>query len=174
MGLGYERTVQLSSMLGVEFDAGITGLGNVNAQNPDVVDTDQLMKSLTGRVKLDFTRGFGCYPGYRWNQGRGDAVSWGNVTQGLDGKNFVAPSSEDPGTVMLQGLEYGLTLRPISKLGFSMGYIPKYRIDYGSFGVRSEPAYTAQIRFGGKSGAVRLRGIKSDDYWLADLGITIR
>ncbi len=174
LGVGYERTVRLSPTLAVAFDGGITAVGNVSAQRADVVSTDQLMKSLSGRVKLDFTRGFGIYAGYRWNEGRGDDNRWEDVVSGLGGKNFVAPSAREVGTVMLQGLEYGLTVRPISKLGFSIGYIPLYRADYGSLGVRSEPAYTGEVRFGGKSGAVRLRAIKSDGYWLADLGITIR
>ena len=174
LGVGYERTVRLSRTLAVALDGGITALGNVSAQRADVVNADQLIKSLSGRVKLDFTRGFGIYTGYRWNEGRGDDQRWEDVLGEIGGKDFVAPSDREVGTVMMQGLEYGVTVRPMDKLAFSVGYIPLYRADYGSLGVRGEPAYTGELRFGGKSGAVRLRGIKSDDYWLADLGITIR
>ena len=174
VGLGYERTVRISRSLGVEFDGGITGIGNVSAERADVVNTDQLIKSLNGRVRLDFSRGFGMYTGYRWSQGRGDENHWDDLTKRLEGKEFIAPSDYDSGTVLLQGLEYGVTVRPFNAFTLSAGYIPQYRVDYGTFGVRGEPAYTAELRFGGKSGAVRLRGIKSDNYWLADLGITIR
>ena len=174
VGLGYERTIMISRTLGVEFDGGITGVGNVSAESPDVINSDQLIKSLNGRARLDFSRGFGVYTGYRWNQGRGDESHWDEVTKRLEDKEFVAPSTYDSCMVLLQGLEYGVTVRPFNLMALSVGYIPKYRVDYGTFGVRSEPAYTAELRFGGKSGAVRIRGIKSDDYWLADLGITIR
>lgn len=174
LGVGYNRTVNLLQGVGVEFDAGVTGVGSVNAQDPDVIDTDQLIKSLSGRLKLDFAPAFGAFAGYRWSQARGDDDHWSDVTDNLRGKTFAAPSDQEPGTVLLQGIEYGLTLSPSRTVALSLGYIPKLRADYGGLGVRSEPAYTGELRFSMGRGLLRLRGIRSDNYWLADLGVTIR
>ncbi|MCE5198808.1 MAG: hypothetical protein ABFD54_05330 [Armatimonadota bacterium] len=173
-GLGYERTIKISRGVGIEADAAITTLGNVSTQDSSEIDTQQVIKNLTGKVKMDFGRGFGVYTGYRWNQGRGDDEKWSQLISDLDGQVFTSPSSSDTKTVLLKGLEYGLTLRPMSKMSLSVGYIPEYFTDYGSVGVLSQPAYTAELRLGGGSGSVRLRGISTEDYWLADLGITIR
>ena len=58
----------------------------------------------------------------------------------------------------------------LRRMSFSLGYIPKFRADYGSLGVLHEPGFTGELRFGAGGGAFRLRGIKSESYWLADLG----
>lgn len=174
LGLGYERTVRVSRGLGVEFDGSIAAVGNVNGSSPDVVNTDQLIKSLNGRVRFDCSDFCGFYTAYRWNQGRGDDDHWNEVIKKLQGKDFIAPSSFNTEQVMLHGLEYGITLRPIGTMSLSLGYIPQYRADYGTIGVRTMPGYTGELRFGTHHGGVRIRGIKSDDYWQADLGVTIR
>lgn len=174
LGLGYNRTLKLSRGIGIEIDGGITGIGNINDTDRSEVDTEQLIKSLNGRLKMDFGPSFGIYSGYRWNEGRGDQDRWNNLSGKLQGKDFVAPSSMDSGTVLLQGIEYGVSLRSSRKMSLSVGYIPKFRADYGSMGVLSEPGYTGELKFGTRSGAIRLRGVKSPNYWLADLGITIR
>lgn len=174
LGLGYEKTLRVSRGLGLEVDGGITAVGNVNGGNPKVVDTDQLIKTANGRVRFDFSDFAGFYTAYRWNEGRGDVNRWSDVVDRLAGKQLVAPSQFDDQTVMTQGLEYGLTLRPWNKLALSVGFIPQYRADYGTIGVRSEPGFTGELRFGTNHGALRIRGIKSDDFWQADLGITIR
>lgn len=174
LGVGFERTVKVNRTLGVEADAGISAVGNVNSTNADVINTDQLIKTLNGRVKLDFSPGFGVYTGYRWSEGRGDDDRWDRISGNLAGKPFTAPSVVESGTVLLQGMEYGLTFRPLNKLTLSAGFIPALRTDYGGLGVMSQPAYTGELRFGTKQGAVRLRGIRTEDYWTADLGITIK
>ena len=174
LGLGYEKTLRVSRGLGLELDGGITAVGNVNSGNPKVVDTDQLIKTANGRVRFDFSDFAGFYTAYRWNEGRGDPEHWSDVASKLAGKQFVAQSQFDDQTVMTQGLEYGMTLRPSNKLAVSFGFIPAYRADYGTIGVRSTPGYTGELRFGTNHGALRIRGIKSDDFWQADLGITIR
>lgn len=174
LGLGYERSVRISRGLGLELDGGITAVGNLNSQDASVVDTDQLIKSLNARTRFDFSDTAGFYAAYRWSEGRGDDQSWSRLVNNLPGKTFVAPSEFDDGTVRQQGLEYGLTFRPTGKFALSVGFIPQYRTDYGMFGVCTAPGYTGELRFGTGRGALRLRGIKSDDYWQADLGITIR
>lgn len=174
LGFGYDRTIRIMNGVGIELDAGITGVGNVNTSKPDVVNTDQLIKSANGRLKLDFSPGFGFYAGYRYNVGSGSQENWDKLASRLDGKTFSADSAMDAGIVLAQGIEYGLTMRPLNRLTLSGGYIPKYRADYGTFGVLSEPAYTAELRFATKRGAVRLRGLRTDGYWLADMGITIK
>lgn len=174
LGLGYDRTLQVTKSVSIELDGGITAVGNVSDYNSNVVNTDQLIKNLNGRLKFNFARDFGFYSGYRWSQARGDDAHWYKLSSELAGKEFVAPSAEDSGTVQLQGIEYGLTLRPIGKMTMSMGYIPNYRADIGGYGVISEPAYTGELRFGTKSGALRLRGVRAETYWQADLGITIQ
>lgn len=174
LGLGYERTLRVSRGLGLEVDGGITAVGNVSGGSADVVNTDQLIKSLNGRVRFDCSDFCGFYSAYRWNQGRGDDEHWAEVVNKLQGKDFVAPSRFDTQQVMQQGLEYGITLRPLGSMALSFGFIPQYRTDYGTIGVRAQPGYTGELRFGTHHGALRLRGIKSDDYWQADLGVTIR
>lgn len=174
LGVGYEKTLRVSRGLGLELDGGITAVGNINGQNADVIDTDQLIKSLNARTRFDFSNAAGFYTAYRWSEGRGTDRYWSQLADNMAGRQFVAPSEYDDGTVKLQGLEYGLTLRPTNKLALSFGFIPQYRTDYGTFGVCTSPGYTGELRFGTKRGALRLRGIKSDDYWQADLGITLR
>ncbi len=174
LGLGYEKTLRVSRGVGLELDGGITAVGNVNGDNPRVVDTDQLIKTINGRVRFDFSDFAGFYTAYRWNEGRGDTDHWNDLTSRLAGKQFTSQSQFDDQTVLTQGLEYGMTFRPWNKLAISAGYIPEYRADYGTLGVRSTPAYTAELRFGTNHGALRIRGIKSDDLWQADLGVTIR
>lgn len=174
VGLGYEKTLRISRGLGLEVDGGITAVGNVSGQDPDVINTDQLIKSLNGRARFDFSDSAGFYTAYRWSEGRGDESHWTDLTNKLLGKQFVAPSAYDTQTVMSQGLEYGLTLRPWNRLALSFGYIPQYRTDYGTIGVSTQPGYTGELRIGTNRGALRIRGIKSEDFWQADLGITIR
>lgn len=173
-GLGYERNVKLVKGVSLEADAGIATVGNVSSSDRDVVDADQLIKTMNGRLRFDLGRDFGVYSGYRWSEGRGDPDRWDRLSGKLAEKSFSAPSAIDSGNVLLQGLEYGLSLRPVGKFVLSVGYIPKLRADYGAFGVRSEPGYTGELRFGTRNGAIRLRGVTSDGYWLADLGVTIR
>lgn len=173
VGLGYERNIKLIDGVALQVDGALSGTSSLSASDPGEIDTDQVIKSLNGRLKFDFDRSFGFYAGYRWNEGQADDEHWQDVVENIEGKNFAAPSDTDSGSVLLQGLEYGLTLRPAKKFSLSLGYIPKYRVDYGGFGVRNEPGYSAELRFGDRRG-IRLRGITSDDYWQADLGITIR
>lgn len=174
LGVGLDKTLRVSRGIGVELDGGITAVGNVDAQDAGTVNTDQLIKNLTGRLKFDFGPKFGVYSGYRWNEGRGDDEHWDNLQNSLYGKNFVAASEQDWGTVLTQGFEYGLTIRPARKFSMSFGFIPEYRADYGGLGVLSEAAYTGEIRFGSGTGAVRIRGLTTEDFWQADLGITIK
>jgi hypothetical protein len=175
VGLGFERTLRVSDGVSVELDAGISALGNVSASDAGSVDTDQVIKNAGGRLRLDFGPEFGVYSGYRWNEGKGDRDSWDRLSGRLQGRSFAASSDLAAGHVQTRGVEYGVSLRPTRKFGMSMGYIPKFRADYGEIGVTSEAAYTGELRFGTGRGALRLRGIRSTDgYWLADLGITIR
>lgn len=174
LGLGYERSIRLTKGFALQLDAGITGIGSVDSNNAEVVSAQQLIKNASGRVKFSFSPGFGFYSAYRWNQGRGDSEHWENVVDQLGGKSFVRPSSLNAGTVETRGIEYGVLLQPCKWLGMSAGFIPDYRADYGSFGVRSQPAYTAELRLGAKRGGARLRSVYSDGYWIGDLGITFR
>jgi hypothetical protein len=174
LGVGLNKTLRVSKGIGVELDGAISAVGNVDSQDPGTVNTDQLIKNLTGRLKFDFSPRFGVYSGYRWNEGRGDDEHWDNLSNNLYDKDFIAASDQEWGTVLTQGFEYGLTIRPARKFSMSFGYIPEYRADYGGIGVLSEAAYTSEIRFGSGPGSVRLRGLTTEDYWQADLGITIR
>ncbi|MCL5104920.1 MAG: hypothetical protein M1133_12515 [Armatimonadetes bacterium] len=173
-GLGYERSIRIARGVALEADAGVSTVGSLASRNADVINTDQLIKTMNGRLRFNLGRDFGVYSGYRWSEGRGDPERWDRLSGQLAGKSFTAPSSLDSGSVLLQGLEYGLSLRPVGKFSMSVGYIPSLRTDYGAFGVRSEPGYTGELRFGTGKGAIRLRGIKSDGYWSADLGVTIK
>ncbi len=174
LGLGYERTVRVTRGVGLELDGGITAVGNVSGGSADVINTDQIIKSLNGRVRFDCSDFCGFYGAYRWSEARGDDDHWTEMIGKLQGKDFVAPSQFDSQQVMMQGLEYGITLRPMGTMSLSFGFIPQYRADYGGIGVRTAPGYTGELRFGTHHGALRLRGITSDDYWQADLGVTIR
>lgn len=175
LGLGYDRTVRVTKDISVEFDGAISGIGSVSDCSEDEVTCDQLIKSLSGKARFDFSPGFGLYSAYRWNEGRGDEDHWNDVAANLQGKTFIGASENgDPYTVSLRGIEYGISLRPARGFSLALGYIPSLRADYSSFGVRTEPGYAAELRFGTRNGAVRLRGLTSDDYWTADLGITIR
>ncbi|MHB9035088.1 MAG: hypothetical protein ACYC64_00375 [Armatimonadota bacterium] len=173
-GLGYERSIKLYRGLSLEADGGVTGVGNVDNQNGNDVTADQLIKSLNGRLRIDLVHGIAVYTGYRWNQARGDDERWNKLVDRLNGTQFTGQSNNDPGTVVLNGMEYGLILRPLKRFSLSVGFIPEYRSDFGALGIISEPAYTGELRFGGNRGAVRLRGITTESYWLADLGVTIR
>lgn len=174
LGLGYERTLRASRGLALEVDGSAATVGSINGDDPKVINTDQLILSANGRVRFDFSDFGGFYTAYRWSQGRGNEEHWSELVDSLAGKTFIGPSQFDDQTVMMQGLEYGMTIRPWRNLALSAGYIPSYRADYGMFGVRTQPGYTGELRFGTKHGALRIRGIKSDDYWQADFGITIR
>lgn len=174
VGLGYERTLRVNRGLALEVDAGITAVGNVNGGNPKVVDTNQAIMTANGRARFDFSDFAGFYTAYRWTQARGDDQRWGDVLDNISGKPFVGPSQFDDQMVMMQGLEYGVTVRPWNKLAISAGFIPQYRTDFGTIGVQTTPAYTGELRMGTRVGGLRVRGIKADDYWQADLGITIR
>ncbi len=174
VGLGYNRTVRLSRSVGLEIDGGITTTGNVNSlQNMDIT-SDQLIKNASARLKFRYNHGLSFYAGFRYSEGKGNDDGWYTLVNNLVGKDFQSASEKPEGTVTLVGMEYGIGLRPFNKLSIYAGYIPEFRTDYGSIGVRSEPAYTAELRLGGGRGTFRLRGVKSEDYWIADLGITIR
>lgn len=173
-GLGYERSIRLYKAISLEADGGITGVGNIADDDSNNLSADQLIKSLNGRLRVDLSKGFAVYTGYRWNEARGDDERWNTLAERLHGTEYAAASNNDQGTVLLKGMEYGITVRPFKRFSLSAGYIPEYHTDFGSLGVISQPAYTGELRFGGNRGAVRLRGITTTDYWLADLGITIR
>jgi len=173
LGLGYERGVRIVDGLRIEVDGGITGVGNINARDPNVVNTDQLIKSASGRLRFDFGPRFGFYTAYRWTEARGDAARWDTLTRRLRGAPFVAPSTLDSGIVRMQGIEYGLMVSPAPRLVLCAGYVPVYLADYGSLGVRSDPAYTAEIRLGLGNRILRLRGAMTDGYWIGDLAIGI-
>lgn len=174
VGLGYERTLRVNRGLALEVDAGITTVGNVSGANPKVVDTNQAIMTANGRARFDFSDFVGFYTAYRWTQARGDDQHWMDVLDKTSGKPLVGPSQFDDQTVMQQGLEYGMTVRPGRDLAISAGFIPQYRSDFGTIGVQSAPAYTGELRIGTRVGAMRVRAIKCDDLWQADLGITIR
>lgn len=174
LGIGYEKTLRLTKGVGLDLDGGVAGIGNVNAENADAIDNEQLITSLNGRLRMNLATGFGVYTGYRWSQGQGDEQRWSSLSEKIQYNNFIAASTHDAGTVLTQGIEYGLAFQPGHKFGLLVGYIPALRTDFGSYGVCSMPAYTAELRFGVNKGALRLRGIRSEDYWLADLGITIK
>jgi hypothetical protein len=174
IGLGYERMLRVSRSIAIELDGGITTVGNVNDSDGDVVSADQLIKSLNGRLRLDLAHWFGVYAGYRWNQGKANNQRWDEMIAGLDTINFVAQSDLEPGIVRTQGIEYGFALRPALDLALLAGYIPRYRAEFGSVGVLSEPAYTGELRLGFAHSMLRVRGLWSNDYWLADVGVTIR
>lgn len=174
VGLGYERTLRVNRGLALEVDGGFTAVGNVNGQNPKVVDTEQAIVTANGRARFDFSSFLGFYTAYRWSRARGDDEHWSDVLNRVSNGQIVAPSQFDDQVVMAQGLEYGITVRPFNKLAISAGFIPQYRTDIGTVGVQSAPAYTGELRIGTRIGALRVRGIKCDDLWQADLGITIR
>ncbi len=174
VGLGLERAVKLSRSISLDLDGGITGIGSVSDERSDIFNADQLIKSANGRVRFDLASGVGVYTGYRWNQGRGDDDHWQHLSGRLNGKSFVATSDQDAGTVQSQGVEYGLALKPARGVTLLTGYIPRYRTDFGGIGVLTEAAYTAELRFGLRNRMIRLRGLRSDDYWIADMGITLR
>lgn len=173
-GLGYERSVRLYKAISLELDGGVTGVGNLDSQSGDKVSADQLIKNLNGRLRIDLSKSFAVYSGYRWNQANADDDKWDTLVEHLAGTSYTAKSDNDAGTVLLKGMEYGLIIRPFKRFSMSAGYIPSYINDFGTLGIVSRPAYTGELRFGGNRGAVRLRGITTTDYWLADLGITIR
>ena len=173
LGLGYDRTIKLGRMLGIELDAGITTLGTVDTQEASFPTEYEVLKTATGRVKLDLAPALGLYSAYRWSEARGGNDNWATLSQKLSDVDFDAPSSLRAGTVLQQGLEYGLTLRPGGNTALSFGYIPSFRSEFGQLGMCTQPAYTGELRFGGGAGALRIRGIRSEDYWQADLGISI-
>ena len=174
LGLGYEQAVKFLRCVQIQVDGGITGIGNVDAQKPNVINTNQLIKNLNGRLAFDLGGHVGVYSAYRWSEARGDGERWQQVVRRQAGKPFVAPSELDEGVVQTRGIEYGLTLRPFAWMGLAAGYIPSFRTDYGSYGVRSEPAYTGELRLGQSHIIARLRGTYSDGYWLGDIGVTLR
>ncbi|MCE5321868.1 hypothetical protein LLG46_00975 [bacterium] len=173
-GLGYERSVRLYKAISLELDGGVTGVGNLDSQSGDSLNADQLIKSLNGRLRVDLCKGFAVYTGYRWNQARGDDEKWETLVKHLGGTKFDAASDNERGIVQFKGMEYGFIVRPFKRFSVSAGYIPEYISDYGTLGVIGRPAYSGEVRFGGGRGAVRFRGITTTDYWLADMGVTIR
>ncbi|MCX6343780.1 MAG: hypothetical protein NT018_01750 [Armatimonadetes bacterium] len=174
VGLGLERSLRISKGLALEIDGGITGMGNLAANGGNKINTDCVIKNFNGRLKMDLVPGFCIYTGYRWNEGRGNDQRWSKLIDNIPRTEFLKESEKASGTVLLQGLEYGLTIRPFRAISVSAGYVPQLRTDFGSIGISSEPAYTGELRFGYGSGAIRLRGMKTNSYWLADLSITIK
>ncbi len=174
VGLGLERSLRISKGLALEIDGGITSLGNLATNGANKINTDCIIKNLSGRLKMDLVPGFSVYTGYRWNEGRGNDQRWSKLINNIRNTEFVTESEKASGTVLLQGLEYGLTIRASHAISISAGYVPQLRTDFGSIGISSEPAYTGELRFGNGGGAIRLRGMKTSSYWLADLGITIK
>ena len=173
LGLGLEKFLNLGTGASLDLDGGITGLAAVGADNGGSLETSSLLKNLYGRLNLNLASGCAFYSGYRWSKGRGGDDQWDVITRDLQGRTFAAASSEDTGVVALRGLEYGLALHMSPTASLSVGYIPALRTDFGGLGVLSEPARTAELRFGDPRGGIRIRGLSGQDYWLADLGITI-
>jgi len=173
IGLGFEHKLKVMQSLALEFDGGITTVGSISDADARVVDTDQMIKNLSGRLRFDFGPWFGIYSGYRWNQGRAAQDRWQELADHLSSKSFVAPSVLNAGILESRGVEYGISLK-LASLTLLAGCVPKFRTDFGSIGVLSEPAYTAELRFGFPNRVLRLRGLRSDNYWIADMGITIR
>ena len=173
LGLGLEKSLNLGTGASLELDGGITGLAAVGADNGGSFETSSLLKSLNGRLNLNLAPGCAFYSGYRWSKGKGTDEHWDIITKDLQGKTFAAASSEESGVVALRGLEYGLALHVSPTASLSVGYIPALRTDFGGLGVLCEPARTAELRFGDPRGGIRIRGLSGEDYWLADLGITI-
>jgi hypothetical protein len=173
-GVGYEKTLRLAKGVGIQLDGGISAIGNVTTADKDRVDADQLIETLNGRLKMDWGKRLGAYAGYRWSRARGDEKQWNELVRGLQHKSFLHDSKLSEGEVMMQGVEYGVTFRTAGRIALSLGYIPQCRTDYGGFGVLSEPGATAELRFGIGAGVLRLRAITTDDYWSADLGVTVR
>jgi uncharacterized protein len=138
------------------------------------ISADTLIKNLGGRLRMQLVPGFAVYSGYRWSEGKGNDDKWNELVSDLSGKVFTGPSGKDSGTVLLKGMEYGVAFGSSEHMSLVGGYIPQFRTDYGGLGVLNEPAYTAELRFAVKGGAIRLRGLKSDDYWMADFGVTLR
>lgn len=174
LGLGVEKSVRITKGVAIKIDGGITGLGGVDTNNAEVVNAQQLIKNAIGRVEFSFSPGFGFYSAYRWNQARGDDEHWQKLVRQMGSKSFMGPSDLDEGVVESRGIEYGVMLQPLKWLAVAGGFIPNYRTEYGSLGVRSQPAYTAELRLGARRGGARIRSLYSDGYWIGDLGITIR
>lgn len=174
LGVGLEHSLYMGPGIELELDGGVTGLGGVEQRYDGSVSADYLIMNLDGKLKMKLEAGFSIYGGYRWTKSRTNDEKWDNLVDDLHGKQFIAESELDSRQMLLQGLEYGLSFGSPKKMSVSMGYIPEYRVDYGGLGIRSEPAYTTEIRFGAQSGGIRLRGLTSDGFWMADLGITIK
>lgn len=174
LGLGLERTIRLSPHLRLVADAAATARGDIGNDNGSAANSDNLIKNLGGKLKLDVFRDLGVYAGYRWTEGRSDSTRWQRISEDLSGKDLNGPTSVESGTVLLRGVEYGLNLFSSRRLSLSVGYFPEVRADYGGIGYRREPGTSAEVRLGTGHGAIRFRGIKSDGYWATDVGITIR
>jgi hypothetical protein len=173
LGLGIEKTLPLDTAVSLDVDGGITGLAGEGLDADTTIHTDSLMKSLNGRLKVKMGPGGGVYAGYRWSEGSGSTERWDRVAQDLIGKEFAGNSGNNTGTVEFQGAEYGISLNAAKNAIISVGYIPKFRTDFGGLGVITERAHTAELRFGNPKGGVRIRGIGGEDYWVVDLGVTI-
>lgn len=173
LGIGYDRTLNLSNKLGIELDGGITTLGNFNSDEFDWFNTDQFIGSFTGRAKYTLDQDIGLYAGYRWSKAQGDQTDWNNLVDNLLNNGFSPYGIADTQKITLQGWEYGIILGPTEKFSLSLGYIPEYRADMVDFGTTTERGYTAEIRLNHRNNVLRLRGIKSEDFWQADLSYTL-
>lgn len=173
LGVGFDKVLDGGCGSTLELDGAVTGIAGLGVNKGNSHQTDSLMEDLSARLNVRMAPGGGLYTRYRWSRGKGSDDQWQVVTNSLQGKTFAAPSGEDPGVVTFKGFEYGLSFNTSRKAVFSFGYIPELRTDFGGIGVIEEPARTAEIRYAGSKGGMRIRGLSGSDYWAVDLGITI-
>jgi len=173
-GFGYERTLRVMPGIGLELDAAMAGVGAVSSSDGETVDTEQLIKTMNGKLRIDFGTAMGAYAGYRWNVSQGSPDRWKQTAEELEIE--LAPDYAPPEgpSVVARGIEYGLTWRPAKKFAISAGFIPRFAVNYGDLGLHSKPGYTGELRVGGGRGAIRLRGLQTEDFWSVDLGVTIK
>ena len=173
-GLGCEQTLRFTPTMAVVADVGATGVGIMKDGKRNAISIEQYVTSANTRLQLDFVPEVALYSGLRWSLARGNSEQWKTISSRLGDETFSAPSSIKAGWVETRGIEYGATIRPAPDLALSAGYIPSLRVDYGSLGVRGQPAYTGEMRVAFWDLILRMRGVATDKYWMADLGITIR
>ena len=124
-GLGYDHSLRISQGMGLELDGAIAALGSVNGANPRSVNTDQRVSSASGRLKFDFSQSVGTYAAYRWSEAEGRSSEWNQLSQRLQGTQFIAASEGSAGTVLSQGIEYGFTILTAGPAQFFAGLSAK-------------------------------------------------